>query len=89
MHEVVRGLGGKDLTPRSDRTRRNGVATEALTLDDTKGTPTQEVEAPLQEGNVRKPEVSPKRVTAPWHFFLENPMYQSHQVLRRPYIVII
>ena len=65
--------GGEGLTPRSDRTRRNGVTTEALALDDTKATPSEEVEAPLHEGEARKPGVSPKPVPAPRHFFLRKP----------------
>ena len=72
--EVVRKeSGGEGLTPRSDRTRRNGVTTEALALDDTKATPSEEVEAPLHEGEARKPGVSPKPVPAPRHFFLRKP----------------
>ena len=72
--EIVRKESvGEGLTPRSDRTRRNGVAAEAPALDGTKATPSQEVEAPLQEGEGRKPEVSPKPVPAPRHFFLRKP----------------
>ena len=72
--EIVRKESvGEGLTPRSDRTRRNGVAAEAPALDGTKATPSQEVEAPLQEGEGRKPGVSPKLAPAPRHFFLRKP----------------